>query len=184
MLPPNMQWLESIGTLPKLVAAALQYIGIKEIKGVANNPVIMDMAKGLGVANIYTSDEVAWCAVFINHLIRITGKPPVELNGEKANLLRARWLANWGKPVERGKEKLGDLIILKRDGGGHCCLFIAKTDKNTFLGLGGNQNNSVSFSEFDCNRIIASRHYYATSQPASAKQYIIDSSGNLSTNES
>ena len=177
-----MTWLETIGALPKMVESAIQYLGIKEIPGKANNPVIMDMAKGLGVADIYTNDDIAWCAVFINHLIRINGKPMVDIKGDRGNLLRARWLANWGNPVEREQEKLGDVIVLKRDGGGHVCLWIAATPKG-FLGIGGNQGNKVSFSEFDTNRIIASRNYYATAAPASAKLYIIDSTGNLSTNE-
>jgi hypothetical protein len=89
MLPEKYKWLDTIGELPKMVAAALQYLGIREVKGESNNPAIMDMAKGLGVANIYTNDDMSWCALFINHLIRITGKPAVDTNGDKYNLLRA-----------------------------------------------------------------------------------------------
>ena len=182
MLPPNMTWLETIDTLPKLVESAIQYLGIKEIPGKANNPVIMDMAKGLGVSDIYTNDDLSWCALFVNHLIRINGKPQVDIRGDKYNLLRARWLSNWGKEVVRGQEKLGNVIVLKRDGGGHVCLWVAKTEKG-FVGIGGNQGNKVSFAEFDTNRIIASRNYYSVAAPDSAKLYTIDSTGKLSTNE-
>ena len=143
----------------------------------------MDMAKGLGIDSIYTSDDTqAWCALFINHLIRISGKPMLDIKGDKYNYLRARYMANWGNPVERGEEKLGDVIILKREGGGHTGLFIASTDKGIIL-LGGNQGSAVSFSEFDDNRIIAARNYYSIAPPDSAKLYTIDSTGKLSTNE-
>ena len=51
MLPDKYKWLENIGTLPKLVNASLQYLGVKEYAGTKdNNPVIMNMAKELGIA--------------------------------------------------------------------------------------------------------------------------------------
>ena len=103
MLPDKYQWLGTIGTLPKLLASGLQYIGLKEITGAKSNPVILDMARSLGVSDIYTNDDQSWCALFINHLIRINGKPPVDHKGNRYNLLRARWLANWGSPVIRGE---------------------------------------------------------------------------------
>lgn len=184
-LPKQYEWLNKIGTLPKLVVAALQYLGIKEYPGSANNPVIMEMANGLGVKNIFTSDsDQAWCAVFINHLLRICGKPPVDLKGDKYNLLRARWLANWGYPVIRGEEKLGDIVVLKRDKGGHVFILIAKTKKGNFVGIGGNQGNSVTIAEFSKDRVIAVRRYYATGIPTAARGYVVDDTGIISTNES
>lgn len=183
MLPEKYRWLETIGPLPKLVAAGLQYIGVKEIAGTANNPAIMDMAKGIGVENIYTNDStIPWCALFINHLIRITGKPALDPKGDKWNLLRAKFLVNWGKPVARGEEKLGDIVIINRESGGHVCLFIAETDRG-FIGLGGNQGNSVGFAEFESSRVLAVRRFYSTGLPASAKKYHMDSTGKMSTNE-
>lgn len=182
MLPPNFTWLEQVGPLPKMVEAAIQYLGIREIPGKGSNPIIIEMAKSLGVDDIYTDDDLSWCALFLNYLIKITGKPPVDIKGDKWNYLRALWLANWGNPVPRGQEKCGDVVILKRDGGGHDCLWIAETP-NGFIGLGGNQSNSVRFSEFDSNRIVAVRNYYSITPPDSAKHYKVDSLGNLSTNE-
>jgi len=183
-LPEKYKWLETIGTLPKLVSAALQYLGVKEIPGSASNPVILDMARGLGLQNVYKNDDTEWCALLINHLIRITNKPPVDTKGDIYNLLRARWLANWGEPVERGEERLGDVVILKRDMGGHVFILIAKTPSGNFIGIGGNQSNSVTIAEFSKDRAVAVRRYYQTGIPESAKQYIVDSTGLLSTNES
>lgn len=183
-LPKQFEWLNTIGTLPKMLAAGLQYLGVREIPGMKSNPVIMDMAKGLGVSDIYKNDDMSWCAVFINHLIRITGKPMVNYKNDKYNLLRALWLLNWGEEVELEDIRLGDLVILSREGGGHVTIFIAFTKKGNFIGYGGNQGNQTSFGEFDPKRIKGIRRYYATGIPESAKQYIVSSAGILSTNES
>lgn len=184
MLPANIQWLNTIGTLPKLVSAALQYLGVKEIKGSANNPVIMDMARGLGLQDIYTSDDtISWCALFINHLIRITGKPPLDPHGDLWNLLRAKYLVNWGHSISLPDALLGDIVVINRDGGGHVFILIAFTKDGNLIGIGGNQSNMVSVGEFDKDRVISIRRYYSISIPESAKRYTIDSTGKLSTNE-
>lgn len=186
MLPARFKFLEEIGVLPKLVAAAIQYLGVKEIPGAANNPVIMDMAKGLGVEKIYTSDDkMSWCALFINHLIRVVGKPLVDYKGDKYNLLRALYLLFWGEEVKLEDLRLGDVVILSREGGGHVALFIAFTKSGNIILLGGNQGNQVSFGEFDPARIKGIRRYYSTGiLPESAKKYTVDGTGVISRNES
>lgn len=144
----------------------------------------MDMAKGLGLEKIYTNDDTSWCAVFINHLLRITGKPINLKPKDLYDLLRAKKTAQNFDLIPKEQVRFGDIVIMDREGGGHVCLFIAKVKfKNNFFGLGGNQSNSVTFSEFDWDRIKEVRRYYATGITASAKQYQMDSSGQLSTNE-
>lgn len=182
IIPEKYQWLYAVGTLPKMVNTAINYLGLKEVPGKASSPVILRMAEDMGLSKIYTDDDLSWCALFVNYLIRITGKPPVDLKGDLYNALRAKWLAKWGQPVARGDERLGDLVVLKRNGGGHVCLWIAETEKG-FVGLGGNQGNSVTFAEFPKERIIAIRRYYATGLPASAKHYKINGTGQMSTDE-
>lgn len=181
-IPAKYSFLETIQP-PKLVAAGLQYLGIKEIPGAKNNPVIMDMAVALGVQDIYKNDEMSWCALFINNMIRIAGKPPVDHGGDRYNLLRAKWLANWGGPVIRGDERLGDVLVFAREGGGHVGLYIAES-KDTFHVLGGNQSNSCTISEIAKVRLISCRRYYSVAMPASAQKYFIDSTGQVTTNES
>lgn len=183
MIPEKYKWLNTIGTLPKLVSAALQYLGVKEIPGQKSNPVIMEMARGLGVSSIYTNDDMSWCAVFINHLIKITGKPIVDYKNDKYNLLRARYLLNWGHPVDKDDIRLGDVVIIERPGGGHVFILLAIAKNGNLIGIGGNQGNQVSIAEFDIDRVLGVRRYYATGIPESAKKYIVDSSGVVSTNE-
>lgn len=185
MLPEKYKWLETIGTLPKIVSAALQYIGVKEIPGTKNNPVIMDMAKGLNIDDIYTNDDMAWCAVFVNHLLRISGKPIDQHPKDKYDFVRALKTAplKYYEEIPLNEAKLGDIILLQRKGGGHVTILIAFAGNN-IIGLGGNQSNSVTFSEFDASRIVGIRRFYKTGIPASAKRYEISSSGTLSTDES
>lgn len=65
MIPEKYKFLETIGTLPKLISASLQYLGLKEYSGTSNNnAVIMNMALSLGLTkNEYPNDEVPWCAL-------------------------------------------------------------------------------------------------------------------------
>lgn len=185
MLPPNAQWLETIPQpLPKLVSAAIQYLGIKEIPGSKSNPVILDMARGLNISDIYKDDDTAWCGLFISHLLRITAKPALDYNGDRWNILRAKYYVHWGNEVPKQEAQLGDMGILDREGGGHVFIILAfSKDKKRVIGIGGNQSNSVSIAAFDFDRLIGVRRYYATTPPESAKQYFIDSVGKLSTNE-
>jgi uncharacterized protein (TIGR02594 family) len=183
MLPQRFEFLNRIGVLPKLVSTAIQYLGIKEIPGGKSNPVILNMAESIGLKGVYTDDDTSWCAVFINFLFKITGKPAVDPKGDIYNLMRAKWLLNWGNKVEIKDMKLGDIGILDRAGGGHVFIIIGKTPNGNVIGLGGNQSNSVTFSEFDINRLLGVRTFYAIAAPESAKLYLVQSDGNISTNE-
>ena len=185
MLPDKFKFLDTIGTLPKIVSAGLQYLGLRETPGAKSNPVIMDMARSAGVSDIYTNDAISWCALFILHLLRICAKPILDHKGDRWNLLRALFYQNWGHAVDIEEAQLGDLVILSREGGGHIGILIAwSKDKKSVWLLGGNQGDMVSIVEFKKERIKAVRRYYATAAPESAKQYFIDSGGNFSTNES
>lgn len=182
-LPQQFEWINTIPALPKLVAAGLQYLGVREVPGIASNPVIMDMAKGLGISHIYTNDDQAWCAVFVNHLIRITGKPIELYPHDRYDLIRAKKAANKFPIVPTEQWRMGDVVILQREGGGHTFIAIADTAEGTIFGLGGNQSNRVSIAEFKKERIIMVKRFYHTTIPESAKQYRINSTGSLSVNE-
>jgi uncharacterized protein (TIGR02594 family) len=186
MLPKKYQFLDKIGTLPKLVNAGLLFLGIKEIPGKQSNEDILKMAEVLGIEKIYTQDSIAWCGLFMAYLLHITGKPQPYKQYE---ILRAASFASWGNPVSLKDVQLGDIAVFRREGGGHVGLVLA-VSKNIDGGigtlhiLGGNQGDKVSIAEFPINRVTHVRRYYATQAPESAKQYVIDSSGVMSVNES
>ena len=160
---------------PKVIAEAVRYLRINEIKGKLNNPTIMSWAKDVGVDKIYTSDEIAWCGLFVAKVIKKAGfeivKDPL-------------WALNWSKfGTKQSVAMLGDVLVFKRDGGGHVGFYIAE-DKNYFHVLGGNQSNSVSITRIAKNRCVAIRRCnWKVSQPKEVKQYFVEASGKISTNE-
>lgn len=187
MLPKLYSFLDDIQDKPKIVTEALKYIGLREIPGKQNNEVIMNMARDLGIADIYVNDEMSWCALFICWILWKCGKPLPYLEYE---LVRAGSFAGfgntkpqaWGEKVSFSKAALGDIVILSRAGGYHIGILIAISkvglSKRVHL-LGGNQGNSVNISEFDSLKIVSIRRYYSIGAPAGARQYVIDSSGRL-----
>lgn len=184
-LSKEYQWINNIGVLPKIVSESLKYLGLKEQTGLKNNnPIIMNMAKSLGLDNnIYPNDETAWCALFMSFICKTVGKP--SFNFEGYDFLRASSFIKWGKHVDIKDIVFGDIVVLHRPGGGHVFTAIAKSkNKSLIHGLGGNQGNSVSFSTFESSRIVAARRYYSTNTlPESAKEYIMEDSGIISLNE-
>lgn len=179
VLPTKYKWINTIGPLPRMMVSALSFLGLKEYPGLGNNPVIMEMAKKLEVSDIYTADSISWCALFISYICIISGKPMPYSSYE---ILRAASFVNWGNQVIKGGEAFGDILVFKRPGGNHIGLHIAES-ATTFHVLGGNQSDSVSFTEIKKDRLIACRRYYAIGPPASVKKYILSSGGIISTNE-
>ena len=181
-LSRKFKFLEEIGTLPVLVSTGLQFLGVKEIPGAQSNPVILQMAKSLGIEKIYTNDDTSWCGLFMSYLFFLTGKPFPDLKGDQYNYLRAAWFLGYGNEVQKGSEMLGDVCIFKRPGGNHVGLIIAESEK-TFFVLGGNQSNSVNIAEISKSRLLQCRRLYRTSVPSSVKKYTLSTTGTVSTNE-
>lgn len=166
------------GPLPKLLVAGLQFSGLKEYPGKdSNNPVIMHMASSLGISNIYPNDETAWCALFMCFLCFLTGKP---MPFTQYEIIRAASFKEWGDKAPF--PEFCDTLVFNRPEGYHVGLYIAETN-NTYIVYGGNQSNSVGFTEINKSRLIAVRRYYATSPPECVKKYYLNSSGEVSVNE-
>lgn len=174
----------TIGELPKMVKEGLKFLGLKEIPGKGYNPIIKNWAKDLNIQGIYRNDDESWCAVFISWLCWFCKKPMV---GTGYFLVRAASYLKWGTSVKLVDACLGDICVFKRPGGNHVGLLIAVSkveDKITTLHiLGGNQSNAVTITELSAARCIGVRRFYSIGKPESAKQFVIDSSGKVSTNE-
>ena len=94
---------------PRVIAEAVRYLGINEIKGKLNNTTIMSWAKDVGVDKIYTSDEIAWCGLFVAKVILKAGFEVVK---------DPLWALNWSKFGTKQKiAMLGDVLVFKREGG-------------------------------------------------------------------
>ena len=160
---------------PKVIAEAARYLGIKEIKGNLNNTTIMTWAKEVGVDNVYKNDEIAWCGLFVAKVVLKAGFEPVK---------NPLWALNWSKfGTKQETAMLGDVLVFKRDGGGHVGFYVAE-DKDCYHVLGGNQSDSVSVTRILKSRCVAIRRCpWKISQPKEVQKFIVKPSGEISTNE-
>jgi uncharacterized protein (TIGR02594 family) len=163
-------------TPPRLVREALALLGIIEIAGPGNNPVIINWAKETNTPadNWYNSDSIPWCGLFMAVVAQRAEWPVV------AEPLRALSWATFGKKVT--KAVLGDVLTFKRKGGGHVGIYVGETLDSYYV-LGGNQSDKVCMTRIAKARIYSINRPLYKVVPASAIQYVYTSQGTLSTDE-
>ena len=126
--------------------------GVKEKKGRANNPRIMQYAEETGFKN-YQSDESAWCSLFVNWVA-------FKSDLERSNSLAARSWLNVGLPIDI--PEFGDVVVFwreRRDSWkGHVGFFHGfSQDGSRVYCLGGNQGDQVSVTAKHLNRVLGYR---------------------------
>lgn len=140
----------------ELLHWARRYTGVAEIEGPANNPIIMEFARILGVTH-YVRDEQEWCGLFLAVLAHVTGAE------KPASYLIARNWLGVGMPVVPGNEMLGDVVVLWTGApdstGGHAGLYTGQSDTHVYL-VGGNQINTVREFQYEKSRILGVRSLY------------------------
>lgn len=172
-------WLGTIPDLPEMIkqAVALGKLNTTEVPGPKSNPEIMQLASEAGVANIYKTDEMAWCAV-AQTAIALRAGFKVYFTGY--NRLRASSFLEFGKPVIT--PVLGDVLVFKRTGGYHVGMYIGE-DKTCYHVAGGNQGNQYSIVRIEKSRLVQARRPDYTRMPAGAKKIILSDTGTISKNE-
>jgi uncharacterized protein (TIGR02594 family) len=177
-LPPAYAWLDGHVGLSRLLIEARATIGVLEVKGRGNNPVILAWAKEVGLASVYHHDETAWCGLAMAVWARRAGWDVVR------DPLWARNWANFGRRVEEDDAALGDVLVFSRaGGGGHVGLCVGE-DHNALHVLGGNQGDAVSIVRIAKDRLIAVRRpKWKVSQPPGVVKVRLRASGQLSENE-
>lgn len=168
----NYTWLDTLGTLPRMVVEARSLVGTLEKPGSANNDVIVGWAHEIGgsVEKVYTADSVPWCGLFIAVVARRAGKTP------PADPL---WALNWSKFGESaGQPTLGDVLTFVRPQGGHVALYIGE-DTTAYHVIGGNQSDQVCFTRIEKTRLRAARRPPYMTAPASAKSYVLAAKGDM-----
>jgi len=138
---------------------ALKFLGIKEVPGSVANPQILAM---LRLDQAWPDDDkVPWCSAFMNYVCWFCGV-------ERSKSLRARSWLRVGRPItEIDAVKGFDVVILSRGGGvqpgadvinapGHVGFFSAM-DRDKIVLLGGNQNDTVKFSDYTISRVLGIR---------------------------
>ena len=141
---------------------AERFIGVKEIFGVASNPMILSMLKL--DEQWPTADEVPWCSAFVNYICWLLRLP-------RSKSLSARsWLRLGSSAFPGGGEVGFDVVILKCGKGdqpgpevvkapGHVGFF-GGIEGNEILVLGGNQGDAVNVSRFDKDLVLGIRRIY------------------------
>lgn len=176
-LPVKYQWLTKEGA-PKMLVEALRHYGIMEHVGKGSNANITAWAKEVGVSGWYNDDDIPWCGLFVGMVAKRCGYP-----FSAAKLLAAREWVNWGVAVPKGGEKLWDVLVFSRPGGGHVGFYVGE-NKDNFLTYGGNVSNAVGFAWIAKNRLIGARRpAYKIGEPANVRKIQLSFTGELSTNE-
>ncbi len=148
---------------PRVLLEALQYHGLQEVPGSASAPEIMAWARSVGAASYYPSDATPWCALAMAAWVKAAGFPL------PSDPLRALSWAAFGTAVAPGKAALGDVLVMARAGGGHVTMYVGETATH-YLGLGGNQADSVCIAGFPKSRITHVRRCpWKVAQPANVR---------------
>jgi uncharacterized protein (TIGR02594 family) len=159
-----------------MVREALALYGTMEKAGSGNNPIIVNWAKETNVKDDdwYNADSIAWCGLFMAVVAQRSEWAVVPLS------LRALSWANFG--VKVNSAELGDILVFKRNGGGHVGLYVGESVDSYFV-LGGNQSDKVNITRIAKSRLHSINRPKYKVKPESCKKYFYTNQGALSVNE-
>lgn len=196
-IPPGMHsrftFLYRTPIPPLMVRTALELFGTLERPGTADNPIILAWADEVAnatdstyddwAADFYNDDAIPWCGLYMAVVaVRSAQGRPERFPPDK--YLAALSWQNWGVSVPKEQAAVGDVMVMRRSGGGHVTLNVGTVQGgDSFYGLGGNQSDRVNIAEFDLDRVVACRRPPYRELPPGARRVILGPSGVLSTNE-
>jgi len=175
-IPTAYMWLKTLQPLPRMIAQALKEYGVLEAQGATDNPVILGWAEEIGanVLRLYHADDVPWCGLFMAVVAKRAGKQVPS---------QPLWALSWTRFGEATTTpSLGDVLVFRRNGGGHVALYVGE-DEQAYHCLGGNQSDSVCITRVAKARLYAARRPDYQVTPATASPYRLASTGGLSHNE-
>lgn len=173
MIPKYLQGKK----LPRHLEIAISFIGVKEFDGKPNNPKIIEWGLELGLNDIYKEDSTAWCGLFFAIVCKRAKRELPQFKDPYDYLRALKYVGIWQNTP---RPAVGDVLVFQRPSGGHIGFYVAES-KTTYYVLGGNQNNSVNITEILKSRCVATRRpLYNSYVPF---RVILDSTGNISTNE-
>ncbi len=138
--------------MKNLVQIAAEHLGVTEVAGDEDNPVVVKFAQEAGFKEI-TDDETPWCSIFVNWCCK-------EAELQRTHKANARSWLYIGLPIDNPAP--GDIVIFWRDHPqswkGHVGIFMGYSkDMSQVFTLGGNQRNSVSIQGYDANKVLGFR---------------------------
>lgn len=143
--------------MSELLKIASSQLGIKEVGGNDDNPIILKYASETGIAGI-SHDEVPWCSIFVNWCCK---KADLQMTA-KAN---ARSWLSIGDKINNPEP--GDIVVFWRGSQqswkGHVGFFLGFNENATrVFCLGGNQGDAVSIQSYDEGKVLGYRRLSAT----------------------
>jgi uncharacterized protein (TIGR02594 family) len=130
------------------IEIARSYIGVKEVKGLKHESLILRMWKAIKRGGI-KDDETPWCSAFVGACLEEAGIVSSRYESAKSYLA-------WGIPCNL---IYGCVLVLTRSGGSgyHVGYAVGIDADGNVQVLSGNQSDSVSIASFNPNRIVARR---------------------------
>jgi uncharacterized protein (TIGR02594 family) len=137
---------------------AQRFVGIKEVGGQVDNPMILAM---LTLDMSWPeNDEVPWCSAFANYICWLARLP-------RSKSLRARSWLTVGRGIPLDDAEPGDIIVLQRGAGqqpgpevieapGHVGFYAGRFGDFIEV-LGGNQSDTVKVSRYPKSKLLGVR---------------------------
>lgn len=132
---------------PRWLTLARTQIGVREIKGPAHNPLIVEYWRAIKRGGIKT-DEVPWCAAFVGAMLERSGIQSTRFESAKS-------FETWG--TQLAAPVVGCIVVFSRAGGGHVGFVVGQDSEGSILVLGGNQSDEVNIRAFSRARATAYR---------------------------
>ena len=134
--------------VPRWMSWAVQELGVSEIYGPKANPRIVHYHSYTGLGS--SSDEVAWCASFVNAGL---------LEGADIHGTGSAAAASFrGFGVHCSPDKFGAILLVPTNTGSKRHVFFGNGSwKGYVFGLGGNQSNKVNVQAREIGEVTESR---------------------------
>lgn len=143
---------DTVNRDPPWLRIARDYLGLREIPGPGNHPVISRWLGTLG--GWWADDATPWCGTFVAACLVEAGLPKPE------HWYRAKAYLDYGARLgaaDPGAPYYGAIVIYARSGGGHVGFVIGQDELGRIMTLGGNQSDAVSIAPFDRSRVLGYR---------------------------
>lgn len=126
---------------------AYSYLGVTEVRGSGNNPVIVKWLTAINKS--FTKDSISWCAAFMNHVVEACGY-------KGTGSAMARSFLNWGIAID---EPVRGCVAVFRRGkppSGHVGV-VVEHDANSIELLSGNVSDKVCITTYWKKDVIGYR---------------------------
>jgi len=148
--------------VPAWLTAMRSITGMTEAPGSADNPKIIGMARKIGetwpnqkaYSDSYKHDDTPWCGLTVAYCMTMAGIEPVFGPTDTDRWMWALAWSDWPNSVHLAEPRLGCIVVMEREGGGHVTLFESE-DGSNYRCRGGNQGDMVNVSSYSKSGVVA-----------------------------